>query len=281
MKSTLTFMSLRRLVLALCASFLFAASGCGGSGPTPEAPAPAEDSEPAAGDPGADEAAAEAALQSAVTSEERPEEDRARDAARKPFEVLQFFGIAPGMQVADLMAGLGYYTEILARAVGPEGRVYAQNTPFVIDRFADGPLSERLTRLSMDNIVRIDAEFTELELPAGELDTVLMFLFYHDLYWQGVDRAQLNQAIYDALKPGGVYGIIDHHAEAGSGERDVETIHRVDAALVRAEIEAAGFVLEAESDLLSHPEDTRTANVFDESIRGQTDRFMYRFRKPE
>jgi predicted methyltransferase len=216
----------------------------------------------------------------AVATADRPAADRLRDTHRKPAEVLAFFGIAPGMKVADLVAGSGYYTEILAAAVGPEGTVWAQNHRWVLERFGDEGISKRLAKPGLANAVRWDRELEELGLPEGELDAVVMVLFYHDTYWQGVDRAAMNAEVWRALEPGGVYGVIDHQAEAGSGDRDVKTIHRVDAELVKREILAAGFVLEAESDVLSHPEDDRTRNVFDESIRGRTDRFVYRFRKP-
>lgn len=233
-----------------------------------------------AADTGPDQAAIEEALRAAVDSEERPADDRARDADRKPFEVLSFLGIGPGMHVADLASGFGYYTEILARAVGPEGRVYAQNNQYVLENFVKGALGERLARLDMDHVQRLDSELDDPGLPAGELDAAIMVLFYHDTYWMGTDRARMNKAVFDALKPGGVYGIIDHHAEAGSGDRDVKTIHRVDAELVKQELLAAGFVLEAESDVLHHPEDDRTLNVFAPELRGKSDRFVYRFRKP-
>jgi predicted methyltransferase len=216
----------------------------------------------------------------AVAAPERPAEDRARDADRKPTEVLHFFAIEPGMQVAELMTGRGYYAEILARAVGPTGRVYAHNSPFVLKRFAEAPLAERLARPGLENVSRLDREVDDPGLPAGELDAVLLILFYHDTYWMEADRARMNRAVFESLVPGGVYGVIDHFAEDGSGARDVKTLHRVDAQLVKKEILAAGFELEAESELLRHPEDDRTKNVFDEDIRGKTDRFIYRFRKP-
>jgi predicted methyltransferase len=218
-------------------------------------------------------------IAAAVASPGRPSDDTERDADRKPAEVLRFFELAPGQRVADLMGGTGYYTEILARAVGPDGGVWIQNNPFVVKRFADAPLRERLERLGLKNVVRLDTELEQPNLPS-DLDLAIMVLFYHDTYWQKVDRAAMNRAIFAALRPGGIFGLIDHHAEAGSGDREVDKAHRVDAALVRGEIEAAGFVLEAESDLLRHPEDDRTKNVFDEDIRGKTDRFIYRFRKP-
>ncbi len=227
-------------------------------------------------------AAAEDPIAAAVASPQRPASDVARDAARRPAEILRFFELKPGQRVADLVGGSGYYSEIVARAVGPEGQVWLQNTPFVIERFAKEPVQERMARLEpeLGNLTRLDSELAAPALPE-KLDLVLMVLFYHDTYWQEIDRAAMNRAIHASLRPGGIFGVIDHHAEAGSGDRDVKTIHRVDAALVRQEIEAAGFVLEAESELLRHPEDDRTRNVFEPEIRGGTDRFVYRFRKPD
>jgi predicted methyltransferase len=216
----------------------------------------------------------------AVAATSRPSEDRDRDADRRPADVLTFFGIEAGATVAELMTGRGYYAEILARAVGPNGKVYAQNNAFVLEKFAEQAITDRLAKPGLENVVRLDREIDDPGLPAGELDAVLMILFYHDTYWMEADRAAMNKAIFDALKPGGLYGVIDHHAEAGSGARDVKSLHRLEAALAEREILAAGFVLEASSELLHHPEDDRTKNVFDESIRGKTDRFIFKFRKP-
>ena len=224
-------------------------------------------------------------LRLAVIHPGRPGQDRARDADRKPAEVLAFFGVQPGMKVVDAMAGLGYYTEILARAVGKDGHVWSQNNKFVLERFAEGPLSERIERLRRDgieNVERINCEIDDPCLPGG-VDLVLLNRFYHDFYWQKADRAAFNRAVFAALKPGGVYSVVDHHAEPGSRDRDVLKLHRVDAEMVEEEILAAGFVLDATSDILSHPEDTRDWNIFADNAknRDRTDRFMYRFRKPE
>jgi predicted methyltransferase len=232
------------------------------------------------GDAGADSVNVIDPLQQAIDHAERPDEDRARDAERRPREVLAFAGIAPGMVVADLMTGRGYYAEILARVVGPAGRVYAHNTPFVVDRFADEPLRQRLARPGLETVIRLDEELESPGLPRGELDAALMVLFYHDTVWQGVDRAAMNRAIFEALRPGGAFIVIDHHAEEGSGVRDAETLHRIDAEVVKDEILAAGFLFDGESDVLRRDADDRTLNVFDDAIRGKTDRFMYRFRKP-
>lgn len=224
----------------------------------------------------------------------RPQADRDRDADRKPGEVLDFFGIKPGMRVVDLQATGGYYTELLSTVVGPEGRVYAQNNSFVLGRFAEKPLSERLTRLQAAgrmNIERHDAELDELSLPGG-LDAAVFVRFYHDLFWlptpdgDRADRATFLQQVYDALAPGGIFGIIDHHAEAGSGDRDAldprDGLHRVDVELIKKEVLAAGFVLDATSDLLANPADTRDWNIFvdDGTRRDTTDRFVLRFVKP-
>lgn len=215
----------------------------------------------------------------AVEHEARPAEDRARDADRKPTAVLGFFDVNPGQTVVELMAGRGYYTEILARVVGPKGKVYAQNNQFVLEKFAEGPLSKRLEHPDLANVERLDTELDAPKIPDG-VDHVLMILFYHDAFWMEVDRAKMNAAVFAALKPGGVYGIVDHHAEAASGARDVKSLHRVDVEVVKKEILAAGFELVGESDVLRHEEDDRTKNVFDESLRGKTDRFVLAFRKP-
>jgi predicted methyltransferase len=221
-------------------------------------------------------------MRKALSAEGRPAEDKARDAGRKPAEVLSFMGIGEGARVAELMCGRGWYVEVLSRVVGPSGRVFAHNSPFVLRRFAEAPLSRRLKNPDLANVTRVDAPLDEMTLP-GELDAVLIVLFYHDTYWQDVDRARMNAAVFQALKPGGVYGVIDHRAEPGSGARDVQTLHRVDEALVKQEIIAAGFVLDGESDLLANPADTRDYNVFRDvrTDRDNTDRFVLRFRKPE
>ncbi|MFQ5748939.1 MAG: class I SAM-dependent methyltransferase [Planctomycetota bacterium] len=220
-------------------------------------------------------------IRDAVAGPGRPEGDRRRDADRRPGEVLAFFGIRPEMKVAEMMAGTGYYAELLARTVGPQGRVYAQNNSFVLSRFADKPLTARLKDPTLSNVVRLDRELEDPGLPEG-LDAVLMIRFYHDTYWQKTDRKKMNRAIFRALKPGGVFGVVDHQAEAGSGDRDVLRLHRVDEAMVEREILAAGFVLDAESDVLKNPDDPRDFNIFADGAknRDRTDRFVLRFRKP-
>lgn len=221
-------------------------------------------------------------LTGAVDEPSRAADRRARDRTRKPAEVLHFFGIQPGMKVAELMAGTGYYAQILSHAVGQDGKVYAQNNEFVLKRFADKPLTKLLKDPKLANIVRLDRELEDPGLPQEKLDAVLMIRFYHDTYWQKTDRVKMNKAVFAALKPGGVYGIVDHHAEKGSKDRDVLSLHRVDAEMVKTEILAAGFVLEASSDVLRNPDDTLDWNIFADNAknRDNTDRFVFRFRKP-
>jgi predicted methyltransferase len=234
-----------------------------------------------------------ARITGAVDDPLRPQQDRERDRLRRPAELLAFFGIQEGMRVADLQATHGFYTEILSTVVGPEGRVYVHNNDFVASRFGER-LTRRLDKLrkaGQDNIEPIVAELDDMELPP-ELDAVLFIRFYHDLFWQPrpdgnlTDRAEFLRRVYESLKPGGVFGVVDHHAEAGSGERDAldpeNGLHRIDLELVMREVLAAGFVLDAESDLLSHPEDTRDWNIFidDRTRRDTTDRFVLRFVKP-
>lgn len=224
------------------------------------------------------------AIHRAVEHPDRPAEDRARDADRRPGEVLAFLGIEPGMTVADLMAGGGYYSDILCRVVGPDGKVYVQNNAYVLQRFGEvmvPTIRKRLEQPELAHCVRLDSELDGLPFEEGELDAAVMALFYHDTYWQKVDREKMNAQVLRALAPGGVFGIVDHHAEAGSKDRDVKTIHRVDAEMVKEEILAAGFTLEAESEVLRNPDDDLSTNVFAPGIRGKTDRFVYKFRKPK
>ena len=249
------------------------ACACGGTRP---APPPAPDA--AAG-------AVPAAIEAVVAAPDRSAADRALDAGRHPAEMLAFFGIRPGMRVAEIAAGGGYTSELLARAVGPTGVVYAQNSPFILQRFAEQPWSARLATPPMRNVVRVDREFDDpLPPEARDLDAVLIVLFYHDTVWQGADRAKMNRAIYDALRPGGVYGIIDHSARPGSGTADVQTLHRIDEPVVVQEVTAAGFQFVADASFLRNPADPRDWNDAPSAAadrRGTSDRFVLKFAKPE
>lgn len=241
--------------------------------PKPIGPAPAATT-PTAAD----------AIARAIAAEDRSAEDKELDAQRKPAELLEFFGVAPGQRVAELAAGKGYTTELLARVVGPQGQVYGQNSPFILKRFAEGPWSERLKTPAMANVIRVDTEFdAPLPAEASNLDAVFLILFYHDTVWFKTDRAKMNQAIFAALKPGGIYAIVDHSAKEGEGVRVAESLHRIEEQVLKNEILAAGFRLEAEADFLRNPQDTRDWSASPSTAgerRGESDRFVLRFIKP-
>ncbi|HZO81348.1 MAG TPA: hypothetical protein VFB33_06595 [Candidatus Binataceae bacterium] len=223
------------------------------------------------------------AIVDAVNSPDRPAADRALDAGRKPEQLLAFFGIAPGMHVADLWAGGGWTTELLARTVGPTGKVYSQNGPFSA-RFkkAEEAWKARVKEPGMSDLVELEKPFDHpediLPVPAGSLDAVLINMNYHDMVGRGFDRAKINAAVFRALKPGGVYGVVDNSAPAGSGAADANTTHRIDEAFEIKDIEKAGFKLAAASNALRNPKDDRTWPVFQH--RGEEDRFVLKFVKP-
>ncbi len=219
-------------------------------------------------------------IKNAVNSPDRPAADRSLDAGRKPEQILAFLGVKPGMKVADLWAAGGWSTELLSLVVGPNGKVYSQNGP-IPPRFKKigEQWHERLKGLK--NVVEVDKPFDApdlLPVPPNSLDLVLINENYHDMVGLKIDTARVNREVFTALKPGGVYGIVDHSAQAGSGARDTTTLHRIDENLVKEQIEKAGFKLAAESSALRHPEDNRTWLVFKK--RGQTDRFLLKFVKP-
>jgi len=213
---------------------------------------------------------------------ERSAEDVARDAGRKPAEVVAFLGIEPGMTVVDLIAAGGYYTKVLSLAVGPEGRVYAQNGEYVLkmrDGANDKAMTARLAGGRLPNVVRLDKEVGDMGLEPGSVDAAVTALNFHDIYnSRGPEAAAAFLAVvYETLEPGGVLGLIDHRGKAGAAN---DELHRIEEALVVAAAEATGFEIEAKSDLLRNPDDDHTKNVFDPGLRGKTDRFVLRLRKP-
>ncbi len=221
----------------------------------------------------------ESRFYAALTAAGRSEEDRERDGYRRPDKILELAGVREGMAIVDLMAGGGWYTEVLARVVGRGGRVVAQNSGLSDERYGS-VLRERLAKLGLGNVSLEVQELDALDLPASSLDAVFLVQFYHDTYWMEVDRSAMNRAVFDALKVGGVYLVIDHSAEPGSGAEHVETLHRIDEDLVLEEILAAGFSLEKASDLLRNDADSRELSVFRRAIRGRSDRFVLKFAKP-
>lgn len=213
---------------------------------------------------------------------DRDDDDKKMDAGRHPKEMLAFFGIAPGMKVADLGAGRGYTSELLARTVGDGGKVYAEN-PAKLLGFVGKEWDARLAKPVMKNVVRADRELEDpLPPEATGLDAVVMVLIYHDSVWLGVDRDKMNRAVFAALKPGGVFGIVDHSAKTGDGTTVAQTLHRIEEKTVIDEVTRAGFVLDGQADFLRNPSDARDWNDSPTSAgdkRGTSDRFVLRFKK--
>jgi predicted methyltransferase len=222
-----------------------------------------------------DAAASRARAETIVASADRSDADRKNDVRRKPVELLAFSGVRPGMTVLDVSAGGGYTTELLARGVAPGGRVFAQ-TP----RPPSPALAARLQTPVAANVTSIVRPFESAPPPelAGTLDLVTLMFNYHDMGHLGVDRARLNAAIFAALKPGGSYVVADHSGRAGTGISESGTLHRVEEALVRREVEAAGFRLAAEGTFLRNPNDPRDRQEPDPPQ--PKDEFVLRFVKP-
>ena len=258
------------------------ALSCATEAPPPEAPPPPPPA-PTIPPPKPPAKSVQLAVLDAVAAEDRSEEDVALDQGRQPQRLFTFLGVAPGMRVAELGAGGGYSAEILARIVGPEGKVYGQNSKFMLERFAEVPWSKRLLEPVMSNVVRVDREFDDpLPPDVKDLDMVTMILFYHDTVWMGTDRDKMNRAIFAALKSGGVYGIVDHSAREGAGVADAQTLHRIEESVVRAEVEKAGFLLQESADFLRNPDDTRDWNASPSGAgekRGTSDRFVLEIRQ--
>jgi predicted methyltransferase len=209
--------------------------------------------------------------------------DLPRDEHRKPYETFQFMGLESGMTVMDVGAYAGYTTEMLAVAVRPGGKVYSQNTEQVLLRYAEGyykrTMDERLANDRLPNVVLHIAEYEDLGLE-GELDLAFLGNLLHDFYYRDGEENALTflASIRHALKPGGVLGVMDHVGVAG---RDNAKLHRIDPDLARELIRKAGFVIEAESDLFTNPQDDHSVMVYNEAIYRQTDRFLFRAVKPE
>lgn len=226
----------------------------------------------------------QAALDSALADPGRASHREAADARRKPGPLIALAGIKPGDKVLDLIPGDGYWTRIFSKIVGPEGKVYAV-WPERYARTATGNVAT-LRRLSADkaygNIATEVQPSTTLTAPEP-LDVVWTSQNYHDYpdeFMGKGDPAILNQAVFKILKPGGTYMIIDHMAKPGRGLADTETLHRVEPAIVRKQVEAAGFRFAGESKVLENPADPLDIPVFDKAIRGHTSQFAYKFVKP-
>lgn len=218
----------------------------------------------------------------AIGFKDRPADAVAMDAARRPAEVLDFMGLKRGMTAYDMITGSGYYAEIMARAVGPKGHVVAYEPASFYTRSKAG--LDALT--AREPNARIETDM-RASLPASTYDFAMIHLNYHDLYWESekfgvprVDPDQVLAALFTSMKKGGVVAVVDHVGPAGDTRAVVDKLHRIDPETVKADFKRAGFVLDGESPLLRNPADDHTKNVFDAAVKGKTDRFVFRFKKP-
>ncbi len=240
-----------------------------------------------AASPPADRVSLEANIAAALADPARPAADRSRDATSKPAEVLAFLGVGRGMRVLDLNAATGWYTEILARVVGPTGHVIAHNHPGARALPAED-FEARYGHDRLPNVEQVFVPHNGLHLPPSSIDVVLMSMVYHDTYWHSdavdwgpIDRHALLTSLRDALQPDGIVGVVDHYAAAGSDPAaTVMATHRIDRAIVERDFLEAGFELAGESGALRASDDDYSLSVFDDKVVGRTDRFVLRFKKP-
>ena len=205
----------------------------------------------------------------------------------KQSELIRFAGVDAGATVIDVYPGDGDWTRLFSDIVGPEGHIYSF-VPAEVAHFENDPVGRMRTLAKepgRENVEAVSADLVAMPEVTQPADVVWLHLFYHDLHTalmqaKGATAAQFNRAVFERLKPGGSYVIVDHAAAAGSGTSDTQALHRIDPATARAEVEAAGFVLDTESALLANKDDAHAVKVFDPSIKGETDRFAYRFVKP-
>ena len=222
------------------------------------------------------------AIAQAIADPGRPASDVQRDGARKPAAILEFAQIKPGDKAIDFIMGGGYFTRLLAKTVGPKGRVYAYQPAEFIKYRAQYADEQNTVSSAYANVTPLNSSLGALNFPES-VNLIFTAQNYHDLHLSAFPAGAadaVNAALFKALKPGGVLLIIDHVAVAGSGTRDSNSLHRIDPDTVKAELQKAGFKFEAESPLLRNPDDPHTQLVFDAPIRGKTDQFVYRFRKP-
>lgn len=225
-------------------------------------------------------------IAAAVADPARPQADRDRDADRKPAECIAFAGLKPGQRIADLLPGGGYFTRIFSGVVGPKGEVIAVATPKRPDAPPDRPEPSAAVRaIAADphyKNVNVSVEkVAELKLPE-KLDMVWTSQNYHDVHnVPGIDVGAFNKAVFDSLKPGGIYIVIDHAAEKGAGFTATSTLHRSEPDAVKAEVMAAGFEFVGSSDVIANPSDDHKTAVFEKGLHDKTDRYLLKFRKPK
>lgn len=224
----------------------------------------------------------ETVIKTAIADPTRPPEAVLRDVDRKPLQVIEFSKINTGDRVLEIAPGPGYYTALLSRVVGKTGLVYAVDPARVFEFL---PRIRQFFQQYQQADTRMNVHYSiqnldELVVPT-QVDQIWMVLFYHDTVWIDENRQQMNKILYESLKPGGYFLLIDHHAGSDFTAADTRSLHRIDADIVMQEITQAGFVLDGRSEVLTNPADLRTSSVFDAELRGKTDRFVWRFRKPQ
>lgn len=216
-------------------------------------------------------------IRDAVAAKDRPEAMTSRDKDRKPAELLALSGVKPGQHVVEFASFGQYFTTLLSPIVGPKGMVYMYDLPYTDARAGQ---ASRDFVAKHPNCTYQLVDYNRIELPQN-VDEVFMVLYYHDLGLNNIDTAALNAKIFKALKPGGIYFIVDHNARPGSGRTDTQKLHRIDPEVIRKEVLAAGFELVQESKLLANPEDDHSWMVFTQGKRGTTDQSIFKFRKPK
>jgi predicted methyltransferase len=215
-------------------------------------------------------------IRKAVESPERSAEQKARDVNRKPAELLALSGVKPGDRVVEFASFGQYFTTLLSPIVGPKGMVYMYDLPYTEKRAGE---SSRAFVAAHPNTHYELIDYNKLELPQN-IDIVFNILYYHDLSLNDIDVANLNARIFKALKPGGIFLVVDHNAAPGTGRGATKALHRIDPEVIRQEVTAAGFELVDQSNLLAHPQDDHTKMVFTPGLRGLTDQTVFKFRKP-
>ena len=225
-------------------------------------------------------------IAAAVADPARPQADRDRDADRKPAECIAFAGLKSGQRIADVIPGGGYFTRIFSGVVGPKGQVFAVSPPKRPDAPPDRPEPSAATRaIAADahyqNVSVSVEKIAELKLPE-KLDMVWTSQNYHDVHnVPNIDVGAFNKAVYDSLKPGGIYIVIDHATEKGAGFTATSTLHRSDPDAVKSEVMAAGFEFVGSSDVIASASDDHKARVFEQGLHDKTDRYLLKFRKPK
>jgi predicted methyltransferase len=273
----------RVLPITTCVAIALTVAACSkpqeAKAPEAAPPEPAAAAAPAA-------TADAAAIDASIASAERSKEDKDQDSWRRPAEVLTFMELRPGLSALDYFAASGYYTELMSRVVGADGKVIAYNNDEYRKFSQDGP-TKRYGNSRLPNVVEVTQPVESVQLDPASLDAVLFMQSYHDLYWRPkdgswpkTDAAKALAQLVPALKPGAVVVVVDHVAKAGGEPTETVTgMHRIDPAILKRDFEAAGLKFDSESPVFANPADDHSKEVFDKAIRHKTDQVMYRFRK--